>query len=116
MNLFRIYLVILTVGLGAYTLMVGMHHGWNLVPLFFAALAEGTWQGQFNADFSCLLTLSALWVAWRHQFSAGGLALGLVALFAGTMFLAPYLLWASTQCDGNTDEVLLGRDRARRRA
>lgn len=113
MNLFRIYLVVLTVGLGAYTLVVGMHHGWNLVPLFFAALAEGTWQGQFNADFTCFLTLSALWTAWRHQFSAGGLALSVFALFGGTMFLAPYLLWASARCDGNVAVLLLGPGRAR---
>lgn len=116
MNGLRIYLVTLVIALGGYTLAVGFAHGWNLMPPFFGALLEGSWQGQFNADFTCMLTLSALWTAWRHHFTPGGLALGVVALFGGTMFLAPYLLWASTCCDGNAVELLAGRERARQRA
>jgi hypothetical protein len=30
-----------------------------------------------------MLTLSALWVAWRHQYSAGGLALALAVRRTG---------------------------------
>lgn len=112
MNAFRIYLALVTLALGAYTLTVGFAHGWNLLPLFFAAIGEGTWQGQFNADFTGFLSLSALWVAWRHHFKAGGLALAGVAFFGGMMFLAPYLLWASTASRGNAAVLLLGERRA----
>lgn len=108
MNAFRIYLALVTLALGSYTLMVGAEHGWNLLPLFFAAIAEGTWQGQFNTDFMGFLSLSALWVAWRHGFSAGGVALGVTAFFGGMMFLAPYLLWASTRSGGTAAGLLLG--------
>lgn len=112
MNAFRIYLVLVTLVLGAYTLIVGTAHGWNLLPLFFASISEGIWQGQFNADFICFLALSAFWVVWRHQFTVGGLALGLVAFFGGMMFLAPYLLWASKACNGSAAGLLLGDGRA----
>lgn len=39
-------------------------------------MAAMTWPGQFNADFMTFLSLSGLWIAWRHHFSAGGMALG----------------------------------------
>jgi hypothetical protein len=34
-----------------------------------------SWSGQFNLDFMTFLGLSAVWVAWRHQFTRGGVAL-----------------------------------------
>jgi hypothetical protein len=43
------------------------------------------------------LGLSGICVAWRHQFTGGAIALGVVAFFGGMMFLAPYLLWASAE-------------------
>lgn len=108
MKAFRAYLLFLIIALGAYTLVVGSNHGWNLLPVFFGNIAAMDWQGQFNADFMTFLSLSALWVAWRHQFSAGGLLLGLVAFFGGMMFLAPYLIWASVQAKGSVPSLLLG--------
>jgi len=59
------------------------------------------------------LSLSAVWVAWRHTYSAGGLALGVAAFFGGMMFLAPYLLWASRECNGSAEALLLGTQRNR---
>ena len=112
MTLLRTYLVLVFACLGTFTLMVGVEHGWNLLPLFFGAIAQGSWQGQFNADFMTFLGLSAIWVAWRHQFSPGGIALGVVAFFGGMMFLAPYLLWASTQANGSAAILLLGKKRS----
>jgi hypothetical protein len=85
-------LVLLWCLLTGYTLIVGVEHGWNLLPQFFGDLAALAWPGQFNLDFTCFLALSATWVAWRHRFSSAGLALALVAFFGGFMFLAPYLL------------------------
>jgi len=111
MTLFRAYLVIVIVGLAAYTLMVGFEHGWDLLPVFFGNIAEMTWPGQFNLDFLGFLGLSGIWVAWRHRFTAGGIGLGVIAVFGGMMFLAPYLLWASVQAGGDSKVLLLGRER-----
>ena len=63
-----------------YTGLVGATQGWNFMPVFFQYIIAMTWPGQFNLDFSCLLILSGLWLAWRHQFSALGLGLGVLAL------------------------------------
>lgn len=114
MAAFRGYRVLVLAGLTGYTLMVGIDHGWNLLPPFFSSISEMTWSGQFNLDFMTFLGLSALWVAWRHQFTGGGMALGVVALFGGMMFLAPYLLLASAQAGGDAKVLLLGEERASR--
>lgn len=116
MTIFRIYLVIVIICLGTYTTMVGLNHGWNLMPIFFGDIGAMTWPGQFNFDFTTFLILSALWVSWRHQFSGGGLALGVVALFGGMMFLAPYLMYATAQASGDAKVLFLGKARAGLRA
>ena len=112
MTAFRILLLAIIATVGAYTSVVIANHGPTLFPTFFGDMAEMGWPGQFNLDFTCMLMLSGLWVAWRHQFSAGGLALGVLALFLGAPFLSAYLLVASFQSRGNTRELLLGRARA----
>lgn len=112
MALFRAYLVVVLVCLAGYTLWVGGTHGWNLIPVFFSNMAEMGWPGQFNLDFMTFLGLSGIWVAWRHHFTGGAIALGVVACFGGMMFLAPYLLWASAQAGGDAKVLLLGRARA----
>ncbi|MGB9440562.1 MAG: hypothetical protein WCB15_21635, partial [Desulfobacterales bacterium] len=68
--------------------------------------------GQFNFDFLCFLTLSGLWLAWRHHFSPGGLALGVLGLFGGIMVLAPYLLFVSYKANGDMKILFLGEVRA----
>ncbi|MGD9972724.1 MAG: hypothetical protein AB7S77_06670 [Desulfatirhabdiaceae bacterium] len=112
MNLFRIYLVVVFACLTLYTFVVGSDHGWNLLPIFFSNIAEMTWSGQFNFDFMTFLGLSGIWVAWRHHFSKGGVALGIIAFFGGMMFLAPYLLYASVKADGDARLLLLGKKRS----
>lgn len=112
MTLFRVYLVAVLLCLAGYTLVVGMNHGWNLLPIFFSNIAEMSWSGQFNLDFTTFLGLSGIWVAWRHHFTGGGIALGVVAFFGGMMFLAPYLLWASARARGDAAVLLLGPERA----
>jgi len=64
----------------------------------------------------CLLALSAIWVAWRHQFSAAGLGLAVLAFFGGTGFLSAYLLVVSLRAKGGMSEILLGETRAAIRA
>lgn len=51
-----------TVAIAADT---GALRGWNFMPVFFRDIIALTWPGQFNLDFSCLLSLSGLWLAWR---------------------------------------------------
>jgi len=111
---FRILLVLLWAIIVGYTGIVIANHGLGLLEVFFGDMAAMGWPGQFNLDFMSLLTLSALWVAWRHQFSAAGLALGLLALFGGGLFLTSYLLVVSAQAKGDMKEVLLGKVRATR--
>ncbi|MBA4047948.1 MAG: hypothetical protein C0476_05320 [Sphingomonas sp.] len=109
---FRAILVAIFVLIVGYTLQVGGAHGWNLVPIFFAAIGEMTWQGQFNVDFACFLILSGLWTAWRHDFSPLGLVLAPMASFGGAMFLSAYLLFLTFHTHGDMAAVLLGNKRA----
>jgi hypothetical protein len=112
MNAFRILLVIMITGILGYTGIVGVNHGWDLFPIFFGNIAAMTWSGQFNFDFTCFLMLSGLWLAWRHHFSLGGLALGALGFVGGIMVLAPYLLYASFKANGDMKVLLLGKVRA----
>ena len=112
MTAFRILLVALWTIIVVYTGIVIANHGWGLLEIFFRDMAAMGWPGQFNLDFTSLLTLSALWVAWRHQFSGGGVALGLLAFFGGGLFLTTYLFVVSAQAKGDMKEVLLGKARA----
>jgi len=112
MSAFRILLAIMITGILGYTGIVVVNHGWNLFPVFFGDMAAMTWPGQFNFDFMCFLALSGLWLAWRHHFSPGGLALGVLGFFGGIMVLAPYLFFASFKAKGDMKEILLGKARA----
>lgn len=111
MRAFRFLLVIYIMGLLVITGMVGIKHGWNLLPIFFGDMASLTWPGQFNFDFMCFLILSGLWLAWRHHFSPGGLLLGLLGIFGGMMVLAPYLLLMSLKVNGDVKALLMGEER-----
>jgi len=112
MTAFRALLAVLWVVIAGYTGVVIANHGLGLFGVFFGDMAKMGWPGQFNLDFMCMLTLSGLWVAWRHRFSGGGLALGLLALFGGAFFLTAYLLVASLQAGGDARVLLLGPSRA----
>ena len=112
MILFRTFLVLFLLALTGYTALVIADHGWNLLAVFFSDLSAVNWPGQFNFDFMGFLALSALWTAWRHQFSVSGLVLGLIAFFGGMMFLTIYLLVASYQVKGDLKALLLGPQRA----
>ena len=112
MTAFRILLVVLWTIIVVYTGIVIENHGWGLLEIFFRDMAAMGWPGQFNLDFTSLLTLSALWVAWRHDFSIGGLALALLAFFGGGLFLTTYLFVVSTMAKGDMKQLLLGKVRA----
>jgi len=108
---FRALLVVLLLVLVAYTAVVTANHGMGLLAIFFGDMAVMDWPGQFNLDFMFMLTLSAIWVAWRHQFSIAGLALGALALVGGSLFLTVYLLIVTGKAKGDVKELLLGRTR-----
>lgn len=112
MGAFRVLLVLIWVSIAAYTAVVAVNHGVGLFGVFFGDMAAMGWPGQFNLDFMCMLTLSGLWVAWRHQFSTSGFALGLLAFLGGAFFLAAYLFVASLRAKGDAKELLLGEARA----
>ena len=109
---FRALLVLMFVALATYTAMVINTEGWELLSIFFSDMAKMQWPGQFNLDFMLMLTLSGLWVAWRHQFSAAGLGLGVLAFFGGALFLSVYLLIQTLRTKGDMRVVLLGKARA----
>ena len=112
MTAFRLYLAVIVLGVVGYTVPVIAQHGWGFLGVFFRAIVEGGWPGQFNMDFLGFLSLSALWLAWRHHFSPIGLALGMLGLFCGTPLLTTYLLLASFGARGDIRVVLLGSKRA----
>ena len=112
MTAFRCLLGALVIGIVGYTVPVIAQHGWGLLGVFFEAIGEGGWPGQFNMDFMGFLTLSGLWLAWRNHFTPAGLALGVRGLFGGTPVLATYLLVTSYSTRGDMRIVLLGPQRA----
>lgn len=114
MKAFRILLTMMIIGILGYTGIVGYNHGWDLFPVFFGDIAAMTWPGQFNFDFTCFLTLSGTWLAWRNNFTPGSLLLGALGIVGGIMLLAPYLLFVSFQAKGDMKEILLGKERASR--
>ncbi len=112
MTLFRLFLAACLTVILVYTGVTIANHGANLLPVFFGDMAEMAWPGQFNLDFMTLLMLAGLWVAWRHHFSPGGIALGVVAVFGGMLFLSSYLLVHSVKTGGDVKALLLGETRA----
>ncbi len=109
MNAFRILLVIIFITVLGYTLTVGVNWGWNLLPVFFGDMAAMNWAGQFNLDFMSFLTLFGLWLAWRHNFSSGGIVLGVLGFFGGILVLTPYLFFVSFKAKGDMKELFLGK-------
>ena len=113
MSAFRSLLVVILGTIVVYTVVVAANHGLGLLPIFFGDIARMEWPGQFNLDFLGFLVLSGFWLAWRHHFSPGGLALGVLGLFGGAPVLTTYLLVASFAVDGDVKALLLGPERAR---
>ncbi len=105
---FRTYLAAMGLTIFLYTAVVIANHGPDLLPVFFGDMGKMGWSGQFNLDFMFMLTLSALWVAWRHGFSMGGLALAFLAATLGSAFLSMYLVIVSLQVKGDVRALVLG--------
>lgn len=108
MTIFRVFLVAFLLVLGAYTAVVIVNDGANLFPVFLGDMMAVNWSGQFNLDFMGFLMLSALWTAWRNNFSPQGLGLAVLAFFFGMAFLTIYLLVLASKTQGDARAMLLG--------
>lgn len=108
MSIFRVLLVAFFVIIGSYTTIVIADYGFTLFPIFINDILSLTWSGQFNLDFSLYLALSGIWIAWRHEFSAGGIAVGIAASILGMVVFAPYLLVSLSRANGDIKTLLLG--------
>lgn len=111
MAVFRIFLVVIFLIIAGYTGVVVSNYGMGLLPIFFGDMAKVEWPGQFNLDFMCMLSLSGLWISWRHKFSAIGIILGIIAFFGGALFLSAYLFVESFRVRGDMKALMLGQDR-----
>ena len=112
MAAFRTLLVAMLIVLAGYTAVVISNHGLGLLAVFFGDMAAMGWPGQFNLDFMFMLALSAIWVAWRHEFSMAGVALAALAFFGGALFLTIYLLITITHVRGDASRLIIGSSRA----
>ncbi len=111
----RVLLAIIFAVICGYTVIVVADHGLGLFGVFFGDIAKFGWAGQFNVDFLGFLTLSGVWLAWRHRFSPTGIALGVLGFFGGAPVLTAYLLYASIAAKGDMAMLLLGADRVAER-
>lgn len=116
MTVLRALCIALFAVMAVYTFIVVINHGVNLVPAYVADLFSGTWTGQFVADFTTYLLLSALWVAWRHHFTAAGIALAVLAGIGGMLVFSVYLIVAIGAARGDMRVLLMGPARAGNRA
>ncbi|TAE79927.1 MAG: hypothetical protein EAY81_10855 [Bacteroidetes bacterium] len=91
-----------------YTAWAFTNEGANLFSTFFANIQAMGWSGQFNADFTCYLLLSGLWIMWRNQFTRSSVLLAMLASIIGILFFAPYLLYLITKENGNLKRVFIG--------
>lgn len=112
MTLFRFFLFATLTIITVYTSVVIFNHGFNLLPVFFGDMVAMGWPGQFNLDFMTFLMLSAIWVAWRNQFSPAGLGLAILAFFGGMLFLSIYLLVLTGRHQNDVARIMMGPDRA----
>ncbi|NOS91339.1 MAG: hypothetical protein HOP30_05420 [Cyclobacteriaceae bacterium] len=109
MNAFRLLLAISFLLIGAYTVIVISLHGWDIFPIFTSSILSMNWLGQFNLDFSLYLFLSAVWIAWRNNFSFSGVALALSALVVGMILFSAYFFFLSYRVK-TIQELLVGKN------
>ena len=111
MTVLRLLMAAIFVAIAAVTVVVVRDHGINLFPVFFGDIRDLTWRGQFNVDFMCFFVLSALWLAWRHDFAPVGWILSVFGFFGGAFFLSAYVFVQSYRVQHGLPELLLGARR-----
>ena len=108
-TLLKSVLVIQAVALVIYTGLTVTNKGWSLFDIFINDILAINWNGQFNLDFSCYLTLSGIWIAWRNKFSFTAILTAITAAIVGIIVFAPYLLYLLVIEKGDLKRVLLGQ-------
>lgn len=104
----KVLLFSLTITVLVYTIFAFQKDGAVLFQIFFSNLKSLNWNGQFNLDFSCYLTLSGLWIMWRNKFSSNSIVFGLVAMILGIVVFAPYILYLLKKENGDLKKVFIG--------
>ncbi len=112
MNTLRSLLVVMLGSLASYTLIVTGRVGWNPLPSFVGDIVALIWPGQLHLALMYCLLLAGVWIAWRHQFTVAGVALGALSVVGGVLFLVPYLLVVSFRVQGDAITFVLGPARA----
>ena len=107
-TLLKSLLIVQTLALLVYTVYVVHSEGWTLFQIFTGNISAFNWDGQFNLDFSCYLTLSGLWIVWRNRFSNFSIVMAAIAMIIGIMAFAPYLLYLLAIEKGDLRQVFLG--------
>lgn len=107
-NLFKALLMVQTIVVLGYTILAFKSEGANLLDVFLTNIKSLNWNGQFNLDFSCYLTLSGLWIVWRNQYSFSSILIALFAATIGIIFFAPYLIYLLIIEKGDLKKVLVG--------
>ena len=105
----RNLIIVLFGALTIYTLFSVSIEGPNFIPGFVSDLISLSWKGQVNLDLITFTTLSGLWVAWRHNFSGGGILMGVAVLVGAMMVFAPYLLYVISKSKGDFTVLLMGQ-------
>lgn len=108
MKIFRVFLVAQTLVISAYMYAVGERHGWSFFPTFVGDIVRISWPGQFNLDFTLVLSICAIWVFWRNRNSNVRYLLAVAMLLGGILFLAPYLIYLSYKCRGDVQKIVAG--------
>ena len=97
-----------TVGLLLYTMVAMQNDGFNFLQRAQEFVLSMQWMGQFALDFQCYLTLSALWIAWRNQYTGQSIVLAISGMVLGIIIFAPYLLYLLYKENGDVAAVLVG--------
>jgi hypothetical protein len=103
-----VLLVVMTLVVAILTLIAFQREGAGLFQVFIGNIRAGGWNGQFNADFTCYLLLSGLWLMWRNHFRPAALLMGVAASILGIVVFAPYLVYLLYREKGNLVKVLVG--------
>jgi len=106
--LFKAVLIAQTLLISIYTFWAFKNGGPDLFGIFLSNIKSFSWNGQFNLDFSCYLTLSGLWIMWRNHFTSSSIIMGVVSMIMGIMVFAPYLLYLLTKEKGDLKKLLIG--------
>ena len=108
LTLLKSLLIVQTVALIVYSLIAANKEGWSLFNIFTENVASLNWNGQFNLDFSSYLLLSGLWIMWRNKFTISSMIIGVIAMIAGIVVFAPYLLYLLIIEKGDLKKLLVG--------